>query len=124
MIEDFKQLIENACDIEMRLSDAVSKGAVIDSIEMFQQTWATTTLGFPGCGGDAMTRAFTTVVRIYHKNSFEFKKDDGKDINIKDCYFVFFGGRFAYSVYEPTDCFFNDLKMRHMADCETAKQLY
>jgi len=81
-------------------------------------------LGFSGCGGDTMTKAFTTVVRAYYKNGFKAKQEDGKDINIKQCYFVFFGGRFAYSVYEPTDCFFNDLKMRHMASCEKAKTLY
>lgn len=124
MIEDFKQIIENACNIEMQLSDVVSKGAFIDSIEMFQQTWATTTLGFSGCGGDTMTSAFTTVVHMCHNNGFKLKKEDGKDINGKECYFVFFGGRFAYSIYEPTDCFFNDLKMRHMASCEKARQLY
>ena len=124
MIEDFKQIIENACNIEMLLSNFVSKGGFIDSIEMFQQTWPTTTLGFSGCGGDSMTSAFTTVLRVYHNDGFEVKKEDGKYMNTKECYFVFFGGRFAYSVYEPTDCFFNDLKMRHMASCEKAKRLY
>lgn len=124
MIDEFKQLIENACSIEMQLTNSVQQGISIDSIEIFQQTWPSTALGFPGCGGDAMTTAFTTVVRLYNNKGFELIKEDGKYINIKECYFVFFGGKFAYSLYEPTDCFFNDLKMRHMASCEKAKKIY
>ena len=124
MIDEFKQLIENACSIEMQLTNSVQQGISIDSIEIFQQTWPSTALGFPGCGGDAMTTAFTTVIHMHNDKGVKCKKDNGEEISITEYYLVFFGSRCAYSVYSPTECFYSDLIKHQMADCEKAKTLY
>ena len=53
------------------------------SIYVFEQTWGSTALGFGGMGGQAMTTANTIVLIPIN--------------NHQDC-FVYFAGRFAYSV--------------------------
>lgn len=124
MIDEFKQLIENACSIEMKLANSVQQGISINSIEIFQQTWPSTALGFPGCGGDAMTTAFTTVIHMHKDKGVKCKKDDGEEIILTEYYLVFFGSRYAYCVYSPTERFYSDLIKHQMADCEKAKTLY
>ena len=52
-------------------------------VHMFGQTWGSTALGFPGCGGQMMTRANTWVF---------IPELDGEDC------LVYFGGSFAYAV--------------------------
>lgn len=69
------------------------------SIYTFEQTWGSTALGFGGMGGQAMTTA-NTIVLVPIKNN-------------QDC-FVYFAGRFAYSVpYSNT--FGDDVKNYRMA---------
>lgn len=62
----------------------------------FDQTWASTALGFGGIGGSALTRA-RTYVFIY----------DG-------IAYVFFGDQFAYST-TMNERFWEDIKNRNMA---------
>lgn len=78
----------------------------IENFTAFTQVWASTSLGFGGIGGSAMTKAVTTI--IYSKQK----------------YYVFFGGRLAYCVSNPTEEFYNDIKNCRMKNCETAKKVY
>lgn len=68
-------------------------------LKMFSQIWGSTALGFNGIGGQAMTSAYTVVVMDYHEG----------------IYSVFFGERLAYTIFNPNDEFFNDLKKEKMA---------
>lgn len=63
------------------------------SVYIFEQTWGSTALGFDGIGGQAMTTA-NTIVLVPIRNN-------------QDC-FVYFAGRFAYSV-PYSDIFGNDV---------------
>ena len=63
------------------------------SVYIFEQTWGSTALGFGGMGGQAMTTANTIVLIPINNN--------------QDC-FVYFAGRFAYSV-PYSDIFGNDV---------------
>ena len=63
------------------------------SVYIFEQTWGSTALGFGGMGGQAMTTANTIVLIPIN--------------NHQDC-FVYFAGRFAYSV-PYSDVFGNDV---------------
>lgn len=63
------------------------------SVYVFEQTWGSTALGFGGMGGQAMTTANTIVLIPIN--------------NHQDC-FVYFAGRFAYSV-PYSDVFGNDV---------------
>ena len=72
---------------------------------VFPQTWSSTALGFDtmgGCGGQAITTAYTTVVEmeLYNTN----KKTN--DI----VYAVFFDGRIAYMCLNPNRSFLVDLE--------------
>lgn len=58
---------------------------------VFAQLWGSTSLGFGGMGGSAMTTAYTYVVMGPHRQGA----------------MVYFAGRFAYYVKNPSD-FFND----------------
>ena len=64
------------------------------SVYVFEQTWGSTALGFGGMGGQAMTTANTIVLIPINNN--------------QDC-FVYFAGRFAYSV-PYSDEFGEDVK--------------
>lgn len=76
---------------------------------VFPQTWGSTALGFDGeIGGQAMTKAYTTV--FYCNNTKE--------------YYVFFEERFAYRVENPTPAFLQDLDDRHMSSVSKAKNKY
>lgn len=77
---------------------------------VFSQTWSSTALGFDGCGGQAITEAYTTVVEM---TSYKF--ESGKDIRgiihkeLDDkVYAVFFDGRIAYMCLNPNSEFFRD----------------
>lgn len=77
---------------------------------VFPQTWSSTALGFDGCGGQAITEAYTTVVEM---TSYKF--ESGKDIRgivykeLDDkVYAVFFDGRIAYMCLNPNSEFFRD----------------
>lgn len=68
---------------DKRVTKTRRHGALdIEVYAMFAQTWGSTTLGFGGVGGQAMTTAYTIVLRS----------------NILGEYCVYFGGRFAYNI--------------------------
>lgn len=68
----------------------------------FPQMWGSTSLGFGGMGGAAMTTAYTTVI-VCDKDAA-----------------VFFGGRHAYSVDNFTDDFFKDVASHRMPSVKDA----
>ena len=77
---------------------------------VFPQTWSSTALGFDGCGGQAITEAYTTVVRM-----ILYKVESGKGTNRmvhieseENIYAVFFDGRIAYMCLNPNSEFFRD----------------
>ena len=77
---------------------------------VFPQTWSSTALGFDGCGGQAITEAYTTVVEM---TSYKFESGKNiKGIIYKELddkvYAVFFDGRIAYMCLNPNSEFFKD----------------
>ena len=83
---------------------------------VFPQIWSSTALGFDykgGCGGQAITEAYTTVVEMT-----SYKVESGKDIKGKihviskelddKVYAIFFDGRIAYMCLNPNSEFFKD----------------
>ena len=79
----------------------------IFEVYVFEQTWGSTALGFDGIGGSSLTAAWTHVVMT----------TDGK-------YHVFFNGRHAYSIENPTEKFKEDLEKRFMVSIKEAKEQY
>ena len=76
---------------------------------VFPQTWSSTALGFDavgGCGGQAFTTAYTTVVEM------ELHNTDKRTYDI--IYAVFFDGRIAYMCLNPNRGFLVDLKNMSM----------
>lgn len=84
-----------------------NKDVGIFEVYVFEQTWESTALGFSGWGGSSMTSAWTHVVLT----------TDGK-------YHVFFDGRYAYTIENPTDKFKSDLANRYMLSVHEAKDKY
>lgn len=84
-----------------------NKEAGIFEVYVFEQTWESTALGFGGIGGSAITTAWTHVVMT----------SDGK-------YHVFFNGRHAYSIENPTDKFKSDLANHYMLSVQAAQEKY
>jgi hypothetical protein len=70
----------------------------VEVYAVFAQTWASTALGFGGLGGQAITEAYTTVLRSSQTGEF--------------C--VYFGGRFAYRITRANERFHEDIKQRRM----------
>lgn len=70
----------------------------------FPQIWGSTTLGFGGLGGAAMTSAQTTVVSMHSPPAAA----------------VYFGSRLAYCLDAPNDRFASDLRDRRMVSCAEA----
>lgn len=68
------------------------------STTMFPQQWSSTCLGFDGIGGQAFTTAYTIVVVGPERDA---------------C--VYFAGRLAYHVKNPSDLFYADLREMRMA---------
>ena len=71
----------------------------IEVYAMFSQTWSSTALGFGGLGGQAITDAYTIVLRS----------------SLLGEYCVYFGGRFAYNIKKPNEKFFQDVAKLYMA---------
>lgn len=69
---------------------------------MFEQTWASTALGFGGIGGSEMTSAYTVIVT--HGRRFV----------------VYFNGRKAYHIDDPSSAFFKDIAAQNMASVNQA----
>lgn len=76
----------------------------VQLVAMFVQTWPSTSLGFNGIGGQAFTEAYTTVIGCFNSRTF--------------C--VYFGGRLAYSLVNPTALFYEDLERRDLAPVSRA----
>jgi len=68
------------------------------TMDMFEQTWGNTALGFGGIGGQAITSAYTTVVRDMYSGWCG----------------VFFGERLAYKIKDPNQKFNEDVLYRDM----------
>ena len=81
------------------VSRTLTYGTEFD-IYMFEQTWASTALGFGGCGGSAITTATTYVLCP----------------QTEDCAYVYFGHRFAYKINHVNEIFKEDLRNRRMSD--------
>ena len=77
---------------------------------VFPQTWGSTALGFPGCGGSAMTTAYTTVM-----NARFLPKLSSATNGEREFWGVYFGNEYAYMIEEPTEEFFEDLKNHNRA---------
>ena len=89
-----KDLISIYQDIRHRIAPGISL-----TLYDFDQTWASTALGFGGMGGSAMTTARTYVLI---------------PCSAQDRAFVYFGGCFAYKT-PINDRFREDLKNHRMA---------
>jgi hypothetical protein len=70
----------------------------IEVFAMFCQTWGSTALGFGGVGGQAISSAYVIVLGCMNE------------------FCVYFGGRFAYKVTNPSEAFFADVAKKRMAD--------
>ena len=106
MENKFRELVSVACDIDTRMS--CIEHAQIANVISFIQVWANTALGFDYTfSGQAITPAYTTVVETI----------DGK-------YYVFFDGRFAYCVENPTDEFRKDLGEHNLGSVQKAREKY
>lgn len=77
----------------------------IEVAAMFAQTWSSTALGFGGVGGQAITSAYVIVLQCMNE------------------FCVYFGGRFAYKVVNPTIEFHDDIARRRMADLKSKRYL-
>lgn len=77
-------------------------------LHTFPQMWGSTALGFDVIGGQAMTEAYTTVV---HERT-------------TDIYIIFFGEKPCYSLTDPTEEFFEDLKNLQIASINEARERY
>jgi hypothetical protein len=92
---------------------------------VFPQTWSSTALGFDGCGGQAITEAYTTVVEM----SWDYinKTDDIRGLNLTTSedriYAVFFDSKFAYMYLNPSKQFFKNLDKRNMRS-QRGSQIY
>jgi hypothetical protein len=70
----------------------------VEVYAVFAQVWASTALGFGGLGGQAITTAYTTVLRS----------------SVTDEFCIYFGGRFAYRIVNANERFYEDIKQRRM----------
>lgn len=73
---------------------------------MFPQTWSSTALGFGGIGGQAITSDYVVVIECGNE------------------YAVYFGGRHAYTITDPSAKFFEDTAGHRMADVSGAHKRY
>lgn len=80
---------------------------LLEGVEVFQQTWGSTALGFGGMGGGAMTTAHVVII-----TGPRFEKA------------VYFGGRFAYLIIRPKAEFQEDQTMQRMVDVSRAHKRY
>ena len=85
---------------------------------VFPQIWSSTALGFDGCGGQAITEAYTIVVEM---TSYE-KVESGKGVN--RIYAVFFDGRIAYMCLNPSYELLLDISNMNMKSQREAMKYY
>lgn len=95
-----RQLLIIEDDLWFRFDPEKDKSVRIDDFEVhiFEQLWGSTTLGFGGMGGQAMTT----------ENTFVFTP-----VTCNQNAFVYFGSRFAYEA-ELNSIFIEDLTARCM----------
>lgn len=106
MIDKFRDLVITACTVDTMMS-SIEHDNIVNVIS-FIQTWPNTALGFDySFAGQAITPAYTTVVETL----------DGK-------FYIFFNGRFAYCVENPTDEFRRDLSSLSMRSVSEAREKY
>ncbi len=106
------KVLTTAMELLLIQDDIIRREKIYDTdytIHMFEQTWESTALGFPGIGGSAMTEA-TTYVLIPKKEA--------------DCAHVYFGSQFAYKVNGLTQAFMDDLNNHSMAMVMEASSRY
>lgn len=70
-------------------------------IYVFPQTWGSTSLGYGGIGGSAMSTAHTIVIHAQYEH-------------IARVYFG--GGRLAYQIKSPNSLFFEDMYAHRLAE--------
>ena len=102
-----KQLLNIQDDIQYRFDfKKDNRRVTVDDFDlhMFEQTWGSTSLGFGGIGGQAITTEFTYVFTPVHCNQNAF---------------VYFGDQFAYEA-NYSDAFVEDLRNRQMRPCREA----
>lgn len=101
-----KQLLIIEDDLRFRFDYDKDKVVGVDDFEVhiFEQTWGSTTLGFGGLGGQAMTRENTYVFVPVTCN--------------QNC-FIYFGSQFAYEA-EYNSTFREDLLSGNMKPCRQA----
>ena len=92
-----REILDIESDLPFRFDYSKGEKPTIDDFQMvcFEQVWGSTSLGFGGIGGQAMTAANTYV--------FVPVTADQK------C-FVYFAGKFAYSADWQSDAFKKDVK--------------
>lgn len=100
-------LVEERFKNILKAENLITKGFNC-SVIVFPQMWGSTSLGFEGLGGCAMTEAYTTV--IIERNS--------------GIYGVFFDESFAYMTDQVTPEFLEDLQKRNMKSVSEAKKYY
>ena len=91
------------------------KNPEIYDFTCFTQCWGSTTLGFFGWGGSMLTSAITTIVEV--------ESDNNENVGCSKWY-VFFGGRFAYSVDGGNEKFIEDKAKGRMASVGEAYKRY
>lgn len=84
-------------------NDYLDGKIIVEKYDIFSQTWASTSLGFDGFGGDAITTAYTYVAECNDGHSY-----------------IFFGGRFAYKV-KTDELFYKCLRERQMPSVRNSK---
>ena len=110
-------------EIERRYPDIFKHYYTTVWMDVFRQVWASTALGFGGCGGSAMTEAYTTVVTVMLSPRSSITTNTIESNN--EFFGVYFDGRLAYFLEdEPTKEFFDDLKNRNMVSVQKATERY
>ena len=74
-------------------------------VDMFSQVWGSTALGFGGIGGQAMTSAYTVIVRGPMGDAA-----------------VYFNGRFAYHINHPNSLFHEHMSSRLMFPVSSCRE--
>ena len=110
-------------EIEKRYPDIFKHYYTTIWMDVFRQVWASTALGFGGCGGSAMTGAYTTVATavLTPRSSTTTNTIEANP----EFFGVYFDGRLAYFIEDrPSNEFFEDLKNRDMVSVQKATERY
>ncbi len=89
-------------------ADGIEMGPLDEfEIETWKQLWGSTALGFSGIGGATICSAYTILAWAHYKTR---------------CY-VYFAGRYAYTVKSPNDFFRKAYAERRMPSVRDARKL-